>query len=1100
LKARLGFQNMRFLWMKGVPVGLLFATGLLAQNGSRIAGPVDEGSLTSLPRTTHRAIQAAGDLGRVAPDMRLERMQLMLASSPAQLTALDRLLREQQDAASPSYRQWLTPEQFGERFGASQQELDTVADWLRGHGFRVDRIASGRRSIEFSGTAGQVEQAFRTEIHRYSVNSEAHIANSTDLSIPAALAAVVTGVVSLHDFRARAQHRVLSSSSARPLTPQYTNSIGEHSLAPYDFATIYDLSRVWGGLAIDGTGQKIAIVARSNINLADVAAFRSRYGLPPASVQVLVNGPDPGILSSTGDDTEADLDVEWSGAVAKGAMVVLVVSGSTATSDGVDLSSQYIVDHNVAPVVSMSFGFCEADNGSFNTYYDNLWQQAVAQGMSVFVATGDNGSAGCDDPGSSSPAHQGFGVNGLASTPYNVAVGGSEFNENGNDLSYWSSTNAPETFASALGYIPEVVWNESTFVSNNDPGNGLWAGSGGVSIVNPTPSWQTGPGVPTSDPGTTNRHHRYLPDVSLAAAGHDGYRVNSEGSTFLVSGTSASTPSFAGIMALIDQYTNSRNGNPNPQLYALAQSHPSVFHDITSGNNAVPCSVGFLGCSGPSIALGIARMGGYSAGPGYDLATGLGSVDIYQLVTNWSAGSSGGGGSSSNPPPPGLVSLSGAHLATGGGWETLIELINPTGTNATAHLRTYDDQGKALSIPLSAPDASINTTASGLDTHLGAKSVLILRSAAPASGPLLEGSAEVTSDTRISGFLIFRWTVTGQEVLVPLSSSVASSYVLAFDNTGGLATGIALASSSLQEVKVGVVARDRNGLVVANGAVALPALGHTAFVVSTQFPALANQRGILEFTPPVSAQVSVMGLRATPSGAFTGIPVLAQGANGSGDLADLVSGGGWETLIELVNSSAAAAQAHLRFYADSGGQLALPVTSSDLGLNTETAAVDATLAPGGSALISSAGAAGSNQLNGSAQLTSDPGVAGFLIFQLTTTGQEVLVPTESGPANAYVIAFDQTNGLVTGISLSNSTVQMANVLVTLRDQNGVTFTSNTITLAALGHKAFVLTDLFPPAAGKYGTVEIAPLGGQIGVVGVRATPAGALTSVPVLAP
>jgi len=1098
---------MRFLWIKGVPLGLLFATGLLAQNGSRITRPVDEGSLTPLPRTTHSAIQTAGDLGRVAPDMPLERMQLMLASSPEQQTALDQLLREQQDTASPSYRQWLTPEQFGERFGASQQELDTVTGWLRGHGFRVERIANGRRSIEFSGTAGQVEQAFHTEIHRYSVNGEAHIANSTDLSIPAALAAVVTGVVSLHDFRSHAQHHLLSDYNARPLSPQYTNSFGEHSLTPSDFATIYDLSLVWSGLGIDGTGQKIAIVARSNINLADVTAFRSSYGLPPASVQVLVNGPDPGIPSFD-EESEADLDVEWSGAVAKGATVVLVVSGSTATSDGVDLSSHYIVDHNVAPVVSMSFGSCEADNGSFNTYYNNLWQQAVAQGMSVFVSAGDNGSAGCDDPRSTSPAHQGFGVSGLASTPYNVAVGGSEFNENGNDLSYWSSTNAPGTFASVIGYIPEVVWNESTFVSNNDPGNGLWAGSGGVSIVHPTPFWQMGPGVPTSDPGTTDGHHRYLPDVSLTAADHDGYRIRQEGATYRISGTSASSPSFAGIMALINQYTNSRNGNPNPELYALAQSHPSVFHDVTSGSNAVPCSVGFLGCSGPSIALGIARMGGYNAGPGYDLATGLGSVDIYQLVTNWPAGSSGGGGgsgsggSSSNPPPPGLVSLSGAHLATGGGWETLIELINPTGTIAATHLRIYDDQGKALSIPLSAPGAGINTTAAGLDPQLAPKSVLILQSAAPASGPVLLGSAEVTSDTRISGFLIFRWTVTGEEVLVPLSSSVASSYALAFDNTGGLATGIALASSSLQSATVGVVARDQNGLVVVpNGTIALPALGHKSFVVSTQFPALANQRGTLEFTPPANAQVSVVGIRATPSGAFTGIPILAGGANGSGSLADLASGGGWETLIELVNSSAAAAQAHLRFYADSGAQLALPVTSSDLGLNANTASVDATLPPGGSALISSTGATGSIQQNGSAQLTSDPGVTGFLIFQFTSTGQEVLVPAESGSAHAYVIAFDQTNGLTTGISLSNGTAQMANVFVTLRDQNGVTFAFSILTLAPLGHKAFVLTDLFPSAAGTYGTVEIdPPLGGQIGVVGIRATPGGAFTSVPVLAP
>src|SRR5258708_35258640 len=239
---------MRSLIRKGVPLVLLFTTGLLAQNRSRITEAVDENSLRALPRTTHRAIQAARDLGRVASDMPLERMQLMLSSSPEQETAIDQLLQNQQDPASPFYHQWLTPEQFGERFGASQEELNTVTDWLRGHGFRVDRIANGRRSMEFSGTASQVEQVFHTEIHRYIVNGETHIANSGDLSIPAALSSVVTGVVSLHDFRSRTHHRVLTDSSGRTTAPEYTNSLGEHSMVPYDFTAVYDLARVWVSL------------------------------------------------------------------------------------------------------------------------------------------------------------------------------------------------------------------------------------------------------------------------------------------------------------------------------------------------------------------------------------------------------------------------------------------------------------------------------------------------------------------------------------------------------------------------------------------------------------------------------------------------------------------------------------------------------------------------------------------------------------------------------------------------------------------------------------------------------------------------------------
>ena len=1090
--------------MKGTVLVCLIAGSLLAQNRSRITGPVDENARSAVPRSAPAAIQAALDLGRVAPDLPLERLQLMLSSSPQQQTDLEQLLRDQQDPASPSFHQWLTPQQFGERFGASQAELDAIASWLRGRGFRVNQIANGRRSIEFSGAAGQVEQAFRTEMHRYSVNGETHIANSTDLSVPAALADVIVGVVSLHDFRSRAQHRIRSDASGRPMTPQYTDFSGQHSLAPYDFATIYDLNRVWSSLGIDGTGQKIAIVSRSNISLSDVYAFRSTYGLPAATVQVLLNGPDPGILSMTGDDVEADLDVEWSGAVAKGATVILVVSQDTETSDGIDLSSQYIVDNNVAGIVSLSYGICEANNGSGNSYYNNLWQQAAVQGMSVFVAAGDNGSAGCDDPASASPAHHGFAVSGLASTPYNVAVGGSQLNESGSDFNYWSSNNAAGTLASAMGYIPEVVWNESAYLGYNDPGNGLWAGGGGVSTIYSTPSWQTGPGVPSSDPGTTGAHHRYLPDVSLTAGGHDGYRVNSESSAIIVGGTSASTPSFAGIMALIDQYTGKRNGNPNPQLYALARTSPGVFHDVTAGANAVPCLVGYLACTGASLSVGVALMGGYSAGPGYDLATGLGSVDIYQLVTGWPGGGSpgngsGGGSGGGFPPPPGVVSLSGAHVATGGGWETFIELINPTGTQALAHVRIYDDNGNPLAIPLAALGFGTGASVTGLDPQIGARSVAIFASAAPASGPVLMGSAEVTANAQISGFLILRWTVTGEEVVVPLSAGVASSLTLAFDNTGGLATGIALASSSLNTATIGVVARDPNGLIAANTSIKLPPLGHTSFVVASEFPALANARGILEFALPANTQVSAVGVRATPAGAFTGMPALATGSTGSGNLADLVVGGGWEALMELVNTSSAAAHAHLNFFGDAGSPLPLAVTSADLSLTGNAASINAVLPAGGSALIRGAATSGAALQDGSAQLLSDPGVTGFLILQFTATGQEMFVPAEALSGSSALVPFDQTNGLVTGLSLSNGAAVAANVLVTLRNQDGVTLGSKTITLPPMGHQQFVLTDQFSTAAGHFGTIEIdPPPGGQIGVIGARATPAGTITSVPVL--
>lgn len=1089
---------------QGVLAGLALTATLFAQTPSRIVAPIDEKSLTRLPRSTHPAIQTAQDLGSVASDLRLDRLQLILSSSAERQTALEQFLQDQQDPTSPLYHQWLTPAQFGDRFGASAAEIDAVTAWLREQGFTVTAVANGKRTIEFSATAGQIAQAFHTEIHRYLANGEPHIANSTDLFVPTALASVVGGIVSLHDFRARPQYHIVQTSG-RSATPSYNEPDGSHALAPYDFATIYDVTPVWGSLATDGTGQSIAVIARSNLTLSDISTFRTTYGLPVGTVNVILNGADPGVLTSTGDNIEVSLDTEWSGAVAKGATVNVVVSSSTATADGVSLSSMYAVDNNVAPVITFSYDSCEAENGTSNSYYNSLWQQAAAEGISVFVSAGDSGSADCDDPSSANPARLGFAVSGLASTPYNVAVGGTEFNEGSSPSNYWAPTNSPTALASALGYIPEVGWNESSYVDPGSPDNGLWAGAGGVSSLYATPSWQNGVGVPSSDPGSTGGHHRYLPDVSLTAAQHDGYRVLSQGTYYLVSGTSASTPAFAGIMTLVNQYTNARNGNPNPRLYVLAASTTNIFHDVTSGTNAVPCVTGpFSGdvaCTGPAIAPGVGSMGGYTAGTGYDLATGLGSVDAYQLVTNWSATSVSSGPVPGTPPPAGTVNLSGAHLATGGGWETWFELINPTSVIATAHLRTYDSDGNALSVPLVSQDGSINTTASGLDPVINPHSVLLLQSSVAASQPVEVGSVEVTSNTNISGFVIFRWTVTGEEVLVPLSSGTASDYTLPFDNTNGLVTGISLATSAVQSTTVAITARDQNGSIVATSSIALPALGHESFVLATQIPALANVRGTVEFVPSPGSQISVLGIRADPSGAFTGIPVLANGATGGGLLADLATGAGWQTLIEFVNSSSSSAQAGAVFYGDNGLALSVPVTSPDLGVSGPISSVSATLPAYGTALVQSTAAAGAALAEGSAVLTSGPGVTGFLIFQFTVTGQEVLVPSQQPSSSSYVAAFNQTDGLSTGIALANASTLVASVNVVVRDNNGNTLQTGTINLPAQGHQAFVLTDLFPMAAGQYGTVEFdPPLGGEIGVVGIRATSAGAFTSIPILTP
>ncbi|HUI56850.1 MAG TPA: protease pro-enzyme activation domain-containing protein [Bryobacteraceae bacterium] len=661
-----------------------FAAALNAQVRPRITRRVDNTTLVRLGNTTHPAVALSRDLGRVAPDLALGRMLLQLQSSPEQEAALQQLLAEQQDPSSPRYHDWLTPEQFGEQFGVAQQDLDTITAWLQSQGFLVTEIAAGRRSIEFSGTARQVEDAFHTEMHRYERNGVRHLANASDISIPEALASVVGGVVSLHDFRARPLHHV--AQQGVNLSP-YTNfTSGARGISPYDFAAIYNVSALWNA-GYDGTGQSIAVVGETNIKVSDVAAFRSMFGLPANNPQIIVNGKDPGITSS-GDETEADLDVEWAGAVAKGAAIKFVVSASTASSDGVTLSAQYIVNNNVAPVMTLSFGLCEAQMGSGNQFFNNLWQQAATQGISVFAASGDSGSAGCDVPYSTSssgqnatkPASQGFGVNGLASTPFNVAVGGTQFNDAAAPATYWNSSNDSH-YASAKGYIPEVAWNESSYTAGSSS-NSLYAGGGGASTMWPRPTWQTGTGVPT---GST----RVLPDVSLTAAGHDGYVIEQEGSLYLVGGTSASTPSFAGIMAMVNQYTAARNGNPNSKLYTIAAHAPTVYHDTTSGANAVPCAGGSPNCSAAAPATNVGQMKGYSAAAGFDLATGWGSVDAYALTINFGPAPTGPTITSLSPNPMTgsasnqTLTINGAGFAAGSSLKVKVGATTYSGSQVT---------------------------------------------------------------------------------------------------------------------------------------------------------------------------------------------------------------------------------------------------------------------------------------------------------------------------------------------------------------------------------------------------------------------------------
>lgn len=583
----------------------------------RIRGEVDERRIVRLAGNLHPMARPEYDEGPTEPDFRMQRMILSLQSSAAQEQALERLIEKQQDPGSPQYHHYLSASEFADRFGVSRGDVNRVTAWLEGHGMTVDEVPEGNRSIVFSGTASQVQSAFGVEIRRFRVNGLLHHATASDPEIPEAFAGVVRGPVTLHDFPRKPMH-----AQPHAVLPDFTYG-GYHYLAPGDFAAIYNAATLYGN-GIDGTGQTVAIVGRTNILLSDVQTFRSQFGLPSNDPAIVLNGSNPGIISS-GEETEADLDVEWSGAIAPKATIKFVVSASTNTTDGVDLSAQYIVSHNLAPVLSVSFGSCEAYMGSSElSFYNGLWQQAAAEGITAFVASGDSGAAGCDYSGAST-ATGGRAVNGLCSSPYSVCVGGTEFSEGSNAGLYWSGANSTGAQASALGYIPEAAWNES----GSDGGYGLAATGGGASNTYSKPAWQNGLGVPADG-------KRDVPDVALSAAGHDGYLIYQEGGLYYVGGTSAASPSFAGLMALVNQNTGSSQGNANVNFYALAGNQANggaaVFHAMTGGDNTVPGVVGF------------------TASANYNQATGLGSVDANVMVNHWTDASSGGASLSVSAP------------------------------------------------------------------------------------------------------------------------------------------------------------------------------------------------------------------------------------------------------------------------------------------------------------------------------------------------------------------------------------------------------------------------------------------------------------------
>lgn len=686
---------------------LAFAAFLAAQSRPAVAGrAIDESRRHALAGNTRPEATARNDQGAVAGDFAMEHMILQLARPAADERALKEYIDSLQDPASPNCHRWMTASEFGAAWGVAEADRAAVARWLESHGFTVNSIAPGGMTIDFSGTAAQVREAFHTEIHYLDVNGVRHTANMSDPDIPEALAPVVAGIVSLHDF------------SPRPMKHAHANytftSGGStyQAVTPGDLATIYDLNGLFAA-GITGKGQTIAVIEDTDLyKSSDWTTFRSTFGLSsyttgslttvhPAPATGANNCSAPGVVA--GDDGEAILDAEWASAAAPGAAIEVAACANTRTTFGGLIALQNLLTSKTPPsIVSISYGECEAENGAASNYaFNTIYQQAVGEGISVFVAAGDEGAASCD-AGAQGATH-GIGVSAFASTPYNVAVGGTDFGDTfaGTNSTYWNATNTA-TYASAKSYIPEIPWNDScasgllasifgystaygstgfcgSSTARNDGLLVVAAGSGGPSgcatgapsatgVVGGSckgyakPYWQVATGNPADGV-------RDIPDVSLFAAngvwGHyyvdcwsdvraGGASCAGAPSTWDGGGgTSYSAPIFAGIQALVNQYNGGAQGNPNQKYYELA-ALGGIFHSVTLGDNDVNCG-GTIACYGATTTSGGGgRHGGggssyngalststtslapaYKAAAGWNFATGLGSVDAFNLVTNW---------------------------------------------------------------------------------------------------------------------------------------------------------------------------------------------------------------------------------------------------------------------------------------------------------------------------------------------------------------------------------------------------------------------------------------------------------------------------------
>lgn len=974
MSANLGDTSRRLIMLAAAAVSL-------AASGATVS----HAELVPLAGNVHRLARAELDVGEAPSTLRPKGLDIIFARTPEQERALQQLLAAQQDPKSPQYHQWLTPAEYGRRFGASDATLATVTSWLQQSGLSVGQIPAGRGHVPFFGAKAQVEAAFHAQIHLFDVAGERHYANVSAPLIPSSLAPVISVIRGLNDFH---PHPGVHALKALPLdntkrlgregasSPAPDTYLGSGTfpgfVGPTDFATIYNLLPVYKQ-GFTGAGVTIAIAAQSDINTSILPAYWSgfgvagpSFGVPAQQVTILpvpasMGGSDPG-ETHDGNEDEAYLDTEILGALAPGAQLILVSDPDAAAA------AQYAIDQSLAAVLNVSFGLCEYEQAGSNAAINAMYGQAVAEGITITVSADDSGVAGCAaDPDTTGNVNSGgFAVNGLASTPYDLAVGGTDFDPN-TESTYWSQTNQPGTLASAQSHIPEIVWNyscanpvfatylgttpiefcnETTLDGESNPYIDISGGGSGVSSCTTTdgngdcaggyaqPSWQQGV------PGISSFTGRAVPDVSFIATRWlicsydtpcDPAKASvSNGSVndiLVVQGTSAAAPAMAAIVALIDQtqisntLPDGRQGLLNPTLYSLAAneygsagnlatcdasqgaitSAACIFYDVTSGSSAQPCSVADYATSQDAPepqsspqstcatqgndANGIMELSGvqsYAAGAGFDLASGLGSINAAALVAAFQ----------STPAPSGLsASLTG-------------QTVTLTWDSDASAGEGYDVYQGTGSGPVSSTPVQVNvtgtsTTVSGL--QLGQEYVFAV-TAVSSSGivsprsntvavtlvPAAPTNVAVTAPIATPGSLVLAWmgsagatsynvfegTSSGGEGTTPVQTGVSGTSVTLASLTPGkqyfftvVAVDAAGDSTASAEASGTTIASPPAGLSASagNGAVTLTWSASTG---ATSYDVYEGTASGGEGTQPVQSGVS--GTSATIGGLTNG--------------------------------------------------------------------------------------------------------------------------------------------------------------------------------------------------------------------------------------